>query len=67
MDADARAWRRIFDRNKLNFKGNQMSKGDKRRGNREAKKQKKAKEKVVATADFNKGKAPLNVGNKKTT
>ena len=31
-----------------------MSKGDKRRGNREAKKPKKAKEKVVATAMFNK-------------
>ena len=44
-----------------------MSKGDKRRGNREAKKQKKVKEKVVATADFNKGKTPVNIGIKKTT
>jgi len=34
-----------------------MSKGDKQRGNREAKKPKKVKEKVVATADFTKGKA----------
>jgi hypothetical protein len=33
-----------------------MSKGDKRRGNRETKKPKKVKEKVVATADFTKGK-----------
>lgn len=40
-----------------------MSKGDKRRGNREAKKPKK--EKVVATADFNKGKTPLNIGDPK--
>ena len=36
-----------------------MSKGDKQRGNREAKKPKKVKEKVVATADFTKGKAGL--------
>lgn len=42
-----------------------MSKGDKTRGNREAKKPKKAKEKVVATADFAKGKLPLNIGEKK--
>lgn len=42
-----------------------MSKGDKRRGNRETKKPKKAKEKVVATADFFKGKSPVNIGNKK--
>ena len=33
-----------------------MSKGDKRRGNREIKKPKKTKEKIVATADFTKGK-----------
>ncbi len=39
-----------------------MSKGDKQRGNREAKKPKKAKEKVLATADSIKGKAPLNIG-----
>ena len=42
-----------------------MSKGDKKRGNREMKKPKKAKEKVVATADFSKGKAPINLGEKK--
>jgi hypothetical protein len=42
-----------------------MSKGDKRRGNREAKKPKQKKEKVVATADFNKGKTPLNIGEPK--
>lgn len=42
-----------------------MSKGDKRRGNREVKKPKKTKEKVVATADFSKGKAPINLGQKK--
>ena len=37
-----------------------MSKGDKRRGNREAKKPKKVKQKVVVTADFSKGKgAPV--------
>ncbi|WP_165354804.1 hypothetical protein [Tropicimonas sp. IMCC6043] len=42
-----------------------MSKGDKKRGNREVKKPKKAKEKVVATADFSKGKAPFNLGQKK--
>ena len=41
-----------------------MSKGDKQRGNREAKKPKKAKEKIVATADFGKGKAPVNIGGK---
>ena len=42
-----------------------MSKGDKKRGNREAKKPKKVKEKVVATADFNKGKATPILGAKK--
>ena len=36
--------------------GTEMSKGDRKRGNREAKKPKKLKEKVVATADFTKGK-----------
>lgn len=39
-----------------------MSKGDKQRGSREAKKPKKVKEKVVATADFAKGKTPPNIG-----
>lgn len=39
-----------------------MSKGDKKRGNREAKKPKKAKEKVVATADSTKGKTLTNLG-----
>jgi hypothetical protein len=42
-----------------------MSKGDKSRGNREAKKPKKPKEKVSATADYSKGKSPLNIGDKK--
>ncbi|WP_417722725.1 hypothetical protein [Salipiger sp.] len=42
-----------------------MSKGDKTRGNREAKKPKKVKEKVTATADFSKGKTPLNIGDKR--
>lgn len=42
-----------------------MSKGDKKRGNREVKKPKQVKEKVAATADSAKGKTPLNIGNKK--
>ena len=42
-----------------------MSKGDKQRGNRETKKPKKVKEKVVATADFTKGKALTNLGEHK--
>ena len=42
-----------------------MSKGDKKRGNREAKKPKKAKEKTLATADFNKGKDTPILGVKK--
>ncbi|GGO62866.1 MULTISPECIES: hypothetical protein [Roseovarius] len=42
-----------------------MTKGDKRRGNREAKKPKKVKEKVVATADFTKGKTLTNLGEHK--
>jgi hypothetical protein len=46
-------------------RGNKMSKGEKRRGNREAKKPKKVKEKVVATADFNKGKGAPMLGEKK--
>ncbi|MGB3555953.1 MAG: hypothetical protein WBA25_15095 [Jannaschia sp.] len=41
-----------------------MSKGDKQRGNREAKKPKKEKEKVVVTSDFTKGK-PLPGGGEK--
>ena len=42
-----------------------MSKGDKKRSNKEAKKPKKVKEKVVATADFNKGKSSQIPGVKK--
>ena len=42
-----------------------MTKGDKRRGNREVKTPKKEKEKVVATADFTKGKAFTNLGEHK--
>jgi hypothetical protein len=45
--------------------GNQMSKGDKKRGNREAKKPKKVKEKTPATADFNRGKGTPLLGEKK--
>ena len=39
-----------------------MFKGDKRRGNREAKKPKKVKEKIPATADFSKGKGTPVLG-----
>lgn len=42
-----------------------MSKGDKQRGNREVKKPKKVKEKVVSTADFTKGKVLTNLGEHK--
>ncbi len=42
-----------------------MSKGDKKQGNREAKKPKQEKPKVLATANSNAGKAPLNIGAKK--
>lgn len=38
-----------------------MSKGDRKLGNREAKKPKKPKEKVLATANFAKGKTPLDI------
>jgi hypothetical protein len=39
------------------LKGPPMSKGNKKHGNKEAKKPKKVTEKVIATADFNKGKS----------
>lgn len=42
-----------------------MSKGDKQRGNREVKKPKKVKEKVVATAEFSKGKPASTLGEHK--
>ena len=42
-----------------------MSTGDKARGNKEAKKPKKEAVKVSATADFNKGKSPLDTQQKK--
>lgn len=42
-----------------------MTKGSKQRGNREAKKPKKVKEKVVATADFTKGKNVTSLGEHK--
>lgn len=42
-----------------------MSKGDKQRSNREAKKPRKVKEKVVATTDFTKDKALTNLGEHK--
>ena len=47
------------------FKGYMMSKGDSKRGNKEAKKPKQEKPKVLATANSNAGKAPLNIGGKK--
>ncbi|PJE25742.1 hypothetical protein SAMN06297129_2470 [Pseudooceanicola antarcticus] len=42
-----------------------MSKGDKQRGNREAKKPKKVKEKVLATSDFGKSKTVVSLGEHK--
>ncbi|WP_281280431.1 hypothetical protein [Arenibacterium halophilum] len=42
-----------------------MSKGDKKRGNREAKKPKKVKEKVVAATDLTKGKPLTSLGEHK--
>ncbi len=39
-----------------------MSRNERRHGNREAKKPKKPKKKAVATADFRKDKAPVNIG-----
>lgn len=42
-----------------------MTKGDKRRGNREVKMPKKVKEKVVATVDFTKGKPFTSLGEHK--
>ncbi|WP_264299190.1 MULTISPECIES: hypothetical protein [unclassified Meridianimarinicoccus] len=42
-----------------------MSKGDRKRSNREVKKPKKTKEKVAATADFAKGKTAVSIGVKK--
>jgi hypothetical protein len=62
---DAGKWRINPNRNQLTLEGNQMSKGDRQRGNREVKKPKKAKEKVAATADFSKGKTPVSIGGKK--
>ena len=42
-----------------------MSKGNNRRGNKEAKKPKKVKPKVLATANSNAGKSPIVVAGKK--
>ncbi len=42
-----------------------MSKGNNKRGNKEAKKPKQVKAKVPATANSITGKAPLNVAGKK--
>lgn len=42
-----------------------MAKGNNARGNKEAKKPKKVKEKISATANSNTGKAPLTVAGKK--
>lgn len=47
------------------LRGHQMSKGDKKRGNREAKKPKKVKEKVIAAASSNKGSTSPILGQKK--
>ncbi|WP_139188354.1 hypothetical protein [Aliiruegeria lutimaris] len=46
-------------------KGKSMSKGNKKRSNREVKKPKKIKEKAPATADFSKGRSPATLGEKK--
>jgi hypothetical protein len=62
-DEDQR--RKQHQKLKLGSGGSDVSKGDKKRGNREAKKPKKVKEKVVATADFTKGKALTNLGEHK--
>jgi hypothetical protein len=43
-----------------------MSKGDNKRGNKEVKKPKQEKPKILATANANAGKAPLNIGGKKS-
>jgi len=45
--------------------GKQMSKGNNRRGNKEAKKPKQIKPKVLATAISNAGKSPIVVSGKK--
>lgn len=42
-----------------------MAKGNNIRGNKEAKKPKKAKEKVLATANSNAGKSTTSIGGKK--
>lgn len=42
-----------------------MSKGDNRRGNKEAKKPKQVKPKVSATANSNAGKSPIVIAGKK--
>lgn len=42
-----------------------MTKGNKKRGNREAKKPRKVKEKVSATADSSRSKDVLRIGDKK--
>lgn len=42
-----------------------MSKGDRNSGGKEAKKPKKVKEKILATADSNKGKASVKIGETK--
>lgn len=42
-----------------------MSKGDKQRGNKEVKKPKKEKPKVVAVPDFSKGKTMTGLGEHK--
>jgi len=44
-----------------------MSKGNNRRGNKEVKKPKQEKPKVLATAMTGTASKPLNVGNKKAT
>tara|TARA_R110002124_G_C8973128_1_gene515517 strand:+ start:8932 stop:9147 length:216 start_codon:yes stop_codon:yes gene_type:complete len=62
-DEDQR--RKQHQKQKSGSGGSDVSKGDKKRGNREAKKPKKVKEKVVATADFTKGKTLTNLGEHK--
>lgn len=49
----------------VSAEGNLMSKGDNQRGNKEKKKPKQEKPKVVATADSQAGKAGITVSGKK--
>lgn len=54
----------VGKRNNQDIGGNQMSKGNKKQGNREAKKPKKVKEQAPATANFANKDTSLNIGKK---